>query len=202
MVLLHYETMRYLIYAPLQLLCMCVCYLTNWFVVLLANEEGELHGILRLWQTWDDTLDNPSFIRDTLPTWLDYVWHRHYEQYWITDTHNRRVYKEKLINPFSNIDKLKRYVCRVLWLYRNCGYGFAYYIFGRTIHTPIKIEQINKDCYYAQDSKGIWAYKCDSQIKGRWFWKIYLGWKIDKHNTETHRAMIATRVFIKREMKK
>ena len=191
--------MRYLIYASLQLLCMCVCYLTNWLVVLFADEEGELHGILHLWQTWDDTLDNPSFMRDTLPTWLDYNWYEHYEQYWVTDTYNRRVYKEKLIKPFCTIDKLKRYVCRVLWLYRNCGYGFAYYIFGRTIHPPIRIEQINKDCYYAQDSKGIWAYKCDSQIKGRWFWKIYLGWKIDKQNKESHRAMIATRIFIKRK---
>lgn len=183
--------MRYLIYAPLQLLCMCVCYLTNWLVVLFADEEGELHGSLRLWQTWDDTLDNPSFVRDTLPAWLDYDWYRHYEQYWVTDTYNRRAYKEKLIKPFCAIDKLKRYVCR------NCGHGFAYYIFGRTIHTPIKIEQINKDCYYAQDSKGIWAYKCDSQIKGRCFWKIYLGWKIDKQKPEIHRVMIASRILLK-----
>nr|DAT69211.1 MAG TPA: hypothetical protein [Caudoviricetes sp.] len=35
--MIHYETMRYLIYAPLQLLCMCVCYLTNWIVVLFDD---------------------------------------------------------------------------------------------------------------------------------------------------------------------
>lgn len=191
--------MRYLIYATLQLFCMFVCYLTNWLVVLFADEEGELHGILHLWQTWDDTLDNPSFMRDTLPTWLDYDWHRHYEQYWVTDTYNRRVYKEKLIKPFHAIDKLKRYVCRVLWLYRNCGYGFAYYVFGITIHPPIQITQFNKGSYYATDIKGIWAYKCDSKIFDKWYWKIYLGWKIDKQNKEAHRAMIATRIFIKRK---
>ncbi len=190
--------MRYLIYAPLQLLCMCVCYLTNWIVVLFANEEGELHGILHLWQTWDDTLDNPSFIRDTLPIWLDYDWYRHYEQYWVTDAYNRKVYKERLIKKFSIIDRFKRYICRVLWLYRNCGYGFAYYVFGRTVRPPIKIKQINRDCYYAQDSKGIWVYKCDSKIFDKWYWKIYLGWKIDEQNKEAHRAMIATRIFIKR----
>ena len=68
--------MKYLIYAPLQLLCMLICYMTNWLVVLFADERGELHRVLRLWQTWDDTLDNPAFIQ-TLPDILNYNWHEH-----------------------------------------------------------------------------------------------------------------------------
>lgn len=51
---------RYIIYLLLQLLCMVVCYLTNWLVLLFADEQGELPGLLRMWQTWDDTLDNKT----------------------------------------------------------------------------------------------------------------------------------------------
>ena len=197
---LHYETIRYLIYAPLQLLCMCVCYLTNWFVVLFANEEGELCGILRLWQTWDDTLDNPSFINDSLPKFLNYKWHSHYVQYSVIDKYNRKVYKERLIKGFTIKDRLKRYICRVLWLYRNCGYGFAYYIFGRDIIQPLQVSYGDKR-YYAVDSNGVWVFKNDSHIVGNLYWKVYLGWKIDIHSTVNHRAMIATRVFVKRKDK-
>lgn len=76
---------RYLLYAVLQILCMILCYLTNWLVVLFSDEEGELSGIFHMWQTWDDTLDNPSFINNSLPKFLNYGWHSHYEQYYVID---------------------------------------------------------------------------------------------------------------------
>lgn len=191
---------RYLLYAVLQIICMILCYLTNWLVVLFSNEEGELSGILHLWQTWDDTLDNPSFINDSLPKFLDYEWHNHYEQYSIVDKYNRKVYKERLIKGFTLKDRLKRYVCRVLWLCRNCGYGFAYYIFGRNIIQPVQVS-FKGNRYYAVDTKGSWVFKNDNHIIGNWYWKIYLGWKIDIHSTVNHRAMVATRVFVKRKDK-
>lgn len=192
--------MRYLLYAVLQIICMILCYLTNWLVVLFSDEEGELSGILHLWQTWDDTLDNPSFINDSLPKFLNYGWYSHYEKYSIVDKYNRKVYKERLIKGFTVKDRLKRYICRVLWLYRNCGYGFAYYIFGRNITQPIHVSYKDKR-YYAVDYNGVWVFKNDSHIVGNWYWKIYLGWKIDIHSTVNHRAMIATRLFVKRKDK-
>lgn len=76
---------RYLLYVVLQIICMILCYLTNWLVVLFSNEEGELSSIFHLWQTWDDTLDNPSFINNSLPKFLNYGWHSHYVQYSIID---------------------------------------------------------------------------------------------------------------------
>lgn len=39
--------MRWFLYAPLQLLIMIICYITNPIVVLFADENGELHGFLR-----------------------------------------------------------------------------------------------------------------------------------------------------------
>lgn len=190
--------MKYIIYSILQLICMVLCYLTNWLAVFFSDEEGELSGILNLWQTWDDTLDNPSFIDNSLPKFLNYDWHSHYEQYYIIDKYNRKVYKERLVKGFTVKDRLKRYVCRVLWLYRNCGYGFAYYIFGRNIIQPVHVSYDDKR-YYAVDSKGVRVFKNDSHIVGNWYWKVYLGWKIDIHSSVNHRAMIATRVFVQRK---
>lgn len=43
--------MRWFLYAPLQLLIMIICYITNPIVVLFADENGELHGFLKKWQT-------------------------------------------------------------------------------------------------------------------------------------------------------
>lgn len=37
--------MRWFLYAPLQLICMVICYITNPIVVLFADENGELHGL-------------------------------------------------------------------------------------------------------------------------------------------------------------
>ena len=31
---------RFMIYLPLQLVCMVLCHLTNWLVVLFGSEEG------------------------------------------------------------------------------------------------------------------------------------------------------------------
>lgn len=192
--------MKYLLYAPLQLLCMLICYMTNWLVVFFADENGELHGLLRLWQTWDDTLDNPAFIQK-LPAILDYDWQAHYVQTKIFDLIDcRQIYREVLIEQLSRTDKVKRYICRVLWLYRNCGYGFAYYIFGADIKQPVHTKQIRTDCYLAWDGHGHWTFKCDSKIYGYLYWKIYFGWKIQRSIEHNHRAMLATRFWF--EIKK
>ena len=50
--------MRWFLYAPLQLLIMIICYITNPIVVLFADKDGELHGFLRKWQTFDDSCDS------------------------------------------------------------------------------------------------------------------------------------------------
>lgn len=50
--------MRWFLYAPLQLLIMIICYITNPIVVLFSDENGELHGFLRKWQTFDDSCDS------------------------------------------------------------------------------------------------------------------------------------------------
>lgn len=194
--------MKYFILAPIQLFFMVICYLTNWFVVLFADENGELHGALRLWQTWDDTLDNKSFIKNSMPKFLQYDWDNYYKQSEVIDQYNRRRFTETIMRKFTTKDKIKRYFCRVAWLYRNCGYGFAYYLFGQIITPPVKLFIFNKKNYFVYEPNKnifniIWALKMESHIFGKLFWNVYLGWKINKDINYQHRAMIATRISFK-----
>jgi hypothetical protein len=182
--------MRWLLYAPLQCLCALLCYLTNWAVVLFADEQGELPGLLRLWQTWDDTLDNETDI-GRMPKWLQYDWKEHYIQGQVMERGQTR-YTEELIKPFTWREKLKRYCCRCHWLYRNNAYGFAYYVFGREIYPAYSIKA-DTDRYMIFDSVGNWAYKDQTPMRFG-HWKIYLGWKIQR-TLGRHRAMIATRIW-------
>lgn len=112
---------------------MILCYLTNWLVVLFADKNGELHGILHLWQTWDGSLDDEEYVTKNCPKLVRYDYYKHYKPYRITiDNKTKRC--ATLISPFNTKkEKIIHYLNRVCWLYRNCGYGFAYYIFGVTL---------------------------------------------------------------------
>ena len=65
----------YLIYAPLNILLMLFCYITNPIVVLFADETGELHSFLRYWQTWDDSLDPAFFVKRKVPKYTTQTCH-------------------------------------------------------------------------------------------------------------------------------
>lgn len=184
--------MKYLIYAHLQLLCMALCYLTNWLVILFADENGELPGLFRLWQTWDDTLDNATDVA-RIPAFLRYDWHEHYVQGRV-DEQGQTRYVEQLVKPFTLTERIKRYFCRVHWLCRNCSYGFAYYLFGMTARPPFHVRESNS-LYFVSGSP--WAFKCTRPISDNWRWEIYLGWKIQRRLSHPHRAMLACRLWIK-----
>lgn len=204
--------MKYFVYAPLQVICMVFCYLTNWLVVLFGTEEGQLPGFLNLWNTWDDTLDNKTDV-GRMPKFLRYTWDEHYQAYTV-QLNGRAVCRERLIKPFTMTDKIKRYCCRVHWLYRNCAYGFAYYWFGEDVFPPIPSPmyldtQENGYLIYgnrfAYPFNGVtlhgrnpWAFKCTMPINKTWRWEIYLGWKIQRRLLVPHRAMLAFRVWFKR----
>jgi hypothetical protein len=46
--------MSWLLYVCLDLIFTVLCYLTNWFVVIFADEKGQLPKVFKLWQTYDN----------------------------------------------------------------------------------------------------------------------------------------------------
>ena len=95
---------RFLIYFLADFTVNLIAYCIDPFLPLFADSEGNLPSNLRWFQTYDSTLDGkePRFIAATS---------------WLRDG-----------------DVAKNFICtyilRVMWLYRNNAYGFAYSILG------------------------------------------------------------------------
>lgn len=195
--------MNWIFYIAINIVFDLVCYLTNWLVVLFADEYGNLPKCLRWWQTYDNCLDVGWMISEgVVPKCFRYDFGKHYVYY--------PEFKEagllipgsvKIIDPnFTLKERVQRYFCRVLWLYRNNGYGFAYEVCGRDYDRyDIKVyqnyERSQQDACYmgvVQDGRSFltqtWSfYYCKKYCK--WFYiRIYLGWKI---KGLSGRAMIA-----------
>ncbi|MCQ2282381.1 MAG: hypothetical protein MJZ99_07135 [Bacteroidales bacterium] len=181
-----------------------VCYLTNPFVVLMADEQGELHGFWHLWQTWDDSLDSAYYMREVVPKWLDYDYDKHYTTYNDTDTWTALYGKTRqfsLLRPdvqWTTKERVQRYFCRVLWLYRNNAYGFLLYGLGADL-THIKWHINEQDHFFG--SVGSWltepfVYKDERRICSWLKAKVYIGWKSYPGNTEPQRCMLAYRILV------
>ena len=202
---------RYLLYLIPNFLCSIMCYLTNWFVVLFADENGELPKIFRGWQTWDDSLDVDWFVEETVPKIFRYDFNSKYERYsedasktWGEYGVNRTKLCSRL-KPgatFSIKERIQRYCCRVLWLTRNCAYGFSFLYFGALLDSKDVVYEEHSELYtYGYDKSKPWysrpfIYKNDKNIISNIRWCLFFGWKlsgtIGKHN-----AMIANRIAIR-----
>ena len=205
--------MVWALYVPLMLIIMVICYLTNPIVVLFADEEGELHGFLKYWQTWDDSLDSKFMMTEVVPKsfpFLDYGWADKYESYQDKETlkeYNKVIEKVRL-KPgatFTLKERIQRYFCRVLWLTRNCAYGFAYYMFNtegdrKDLYMAEQYETDTEEKTFAYDpTQSIlvrpWTYRFYLNVFGDFYITGYLGWKIPFWQTEgKYNAMIANRI--------
>ena len=206
--------LRYFIYLPLNLICMMLCYITNPFVVLFANEVGDLPKIFKLWQTWDGSIDDEGYLTEDCPKWCRYDFYKHYKPYRepVYGNHEKRCVE--LINPnFTTKERILRYICRVLWLTRNCGYGFAYYIFGININAKdmkkvygkyqqVKGEHRSLENWVKKDTNILLApFKIKNDLvffNNKLEFNWYMGWKVDLGLYENHRAMIANRISIRK----
>lgn len=192
---------EYVCYLPFALICHLLCWLTNPIVVLFADHNGELHGLLKLWQTWDDSLDAEYYMKECVPSCLDYGWDEHYTSYEDTDDwaaiygKKRKFSVAKPDAEWTVKQRIQRYVCRVLWLYRNSAYGFMFYLFGADL-SGAKYKLVQDNEFYCRDNAGLFCYKNEKQFCKYLRWKIYLGWKTYPGNDNPSNCMYAYRFWI------
>lgn len=200
---------RWLLYLIPSLLSTVLCYLTNWFVVLFADRDGELHGLFHLWQTWDDSL-NGEFSVECAPKFLRYDWEKHYREYKDTTQYLRSVNRDRwyatcINDNWTLWERFQRYACRVLWLMRNNAYGFAFYLLGATVAPMLSIKQSENTISVDEVYGDAWMYKNTAPIFSAFGWTVHwnnlLGWKIDTSAKFDTRSMIANRIafFFERE---
>jgi hypothetical protein len=198
--------MKWILYFPLNTFFTILCYLTNWLVTPFCDERGELHGLLRYWQTWDDSCDVEFFVKEKVPGIFRYDFDKHYQSAREYTPELDKYNRDKgcviiLDDNFTIWERIQRYFCRTLWLYRNNSYGFAFYLFGidadYTQLNERRKDYKNKDWYEIVTGRGFWCnpWKFTGQI-GWISW--YLGWKLYGWNGPT-RYMIAGRVILRKK---
>lgn len=179
-----------------------IAYLTNPIILLFADEVGNLPSWALWWANWDDHLDIDWMIYEhNVPSWAEYDFNKHYKYHSPHEaektTGKHYGYVDLLDPNFTTKERIQRYFCRLTWIYRNCGYGFSYYVTGKTINGTdiIKVrnfpnEEGNRDQYYYTDDAFMIRYE---KIWCKWFWlRIFLGWKMQSvKTTETKRCMLA-----------
>ena len=183
--------MTYIFYLILDILFTLICYVTNPVVILFSNEHGELPYSLRWWQTYDNCIDIPHTINSGVPKLFRYDFDKHYK--YTPEFKNKYAMKPgyvEILDPnFTVLEKIQRYFCRNVWLYRNTAYGFSYEVCGRYVFAE-KVKTY-VDYNYAENDKCYIAVVNDNRIflnktwsifytkkYCKWFYlRIYLGWK-------------------------
>ena len=149
-------------------------------------------------------MDVQCFVKEVVPECLRYDFDKHYRSSRETNATLASVGRDKgcveiIDGNFTNHERWQRYLCRVLWLYRNCAYGFAFYLFGRVVNgsdmTMLKFE----------DNFAVGYDKTKNIIVRPWIFyyekhhiNVFLGWKCDYTGNSPKMAMIAGRVVIRR----
>lgn len=162
--------------------------LINWWVPALADPVGNLPRRLRWFQTHDATLDGvgvgggiePRFIRAT--AWLR------------GDTGEPK-------------NAACRFLCRVLWLYRNNAYGFAYAVLGAPGPFSLAMWEgnpaaTNRAPAVAGECFQVWRSSADGKEYFRYWlvrpWgfgkclEVSIGWKI---SANSQRAQLVCRAW-------
>ena len=182
-----------------------IAYITNPIVLLFADEYGNLPAIFKWWANWDDHLDVDWMVYEHhVLKIFEYDFNRHYKYHseWeaLETIGEFRGYVDLLDPNFTIKERIQRYFCRLTWLYRNCAYGFSYYVTGVNVDGDKLIDK-NPPVYMNGQKLNIryyknWWFKDPFVVYGmiRWnpkdvswlkwtgidhqfIFKIFLGWK-------------------------
>ena len=186
---------KWVLYAIVDLLFNIIAYLTNPIIVLFATETGELPSIFYWWANWDDGLDVDWMVYEHhVPSWAEYDFNKHYKYVdeWEAEQvigHHHGFVIPKDMN-FTLKERFQRYVCRLCWIYRNCAYGFSYYITGINVDEKDIVKTVDEKGYLFYQTDYGFCFKYDRPSFGSHYWKIFLGWKFQNvHGVE--RCMLA-----------
>ena len=193
---------KWILYTIVDILFNIIAYLTNPFVLLTANDVGEMPPFLdRYWNNHDDHLDIDWMIDEGhVPKIFRYDFHRHYKYHDPYEaeqiTGEYRGYVDLLDPNFTLWERVQRYFCRLIWLYRNNAYGFSYYVTGIDINADDveKIKTEEKDGYTWYVTDYAFCYKDERPSFFGMKWDNYVGWKFKSIDHPTERCMLAVRI--------
>lgn len=170
-------------------------FLVNWWAPLLADPSGNLPRWLRWFQTHDATLDGVGTGGGIEPRFIAFT-------RWFRD------------GDGTPVNALARFICRVLWLYRNNAYGFSYSVLGAQgpfwlLHQSGNSDATNRAPAVAGECFQVW-YRADDLTDYFRYWKVLpwgfgkclevsIGWKI---HAKSERAQLVFRAWPLRAFEK
>lgn len=184
--------------AIIDILFNVICYVTNPFVLLFADELGNLPHIFRWWENWDDHIDVEWMVTEHhVPSWAEYDFDRHYRYYTPQEAEQtigvHRGYVILLDPCFTRKERIQRYICRLVWIYRNCGYGFSYWVTGIDVNEADIVKKVDEYGHIFYVTDDAFCYKDERPSFGAFHWDNYVGWKF-RHCKGTQRCMLACRI--------
>ena len=181
---------KWLLMVPVNIFFILLAFLTNWIVCFFADENGELPGFLKMWQTYDNNLDSEFFVKEKVPKFLRYDFDKHYRTRRRWDSVNNIDYDyTEIIDPvFTKWEKVQRYFCRVGWIMRNPAYGFAFFLLGTVYRGNDNViisnyRDENRSLFFSYNKSNQSAWDGPFCIHFEWRYsktrrfKMYLGWK-------------------------
>lgn len=163
---------RFFIFVLLDIVMNIVGYIFNPIFALFVNSDAQLPHLLSWFQTYDADADGIGHNGSVEPRF-------------VASTMSLRAADTSPKNIFC------RYLCRVIWMYRNNAYGFSYYVLGAPsgLHGFETVGSVPADRYPAKEGKSITTavalngktYFQLRYVKSRGNGKCYeanIGWKL------------------------
>ena len=192
---------KWFLLAIVDVLFNIVCYLTNPFVLLLADDVGNLPAIFKWWENWDDHLDIDWMVDEHhVPSFAEYDFHKHYKYHPPEEAEQiigeYRGYVDLLDGRFTLKERFQRYVCRLWWLWRNNAYGFSYYVTGMDVYKAdvVTVKTVDVDGYTWYVTDYAFCYKDERHSFGSHHWDNFVGWKMQNVTHDVERCMLAFRI--------
>jgi hypothetical protein len=169
------------------------CYILAPIVALFVTRSPRLDVVKRLGKRKvlleRDNLIRPFILFQTHDNAVDEWWYGVYNvDHWFKFAKN---WQQENYDESSFI----RYYCRLMWLWRNCAYGWLYLLFSRPKEASGKITEKGNENY------GFWyklqrfkkSFQLEAHIPlGKRYLSINIGWKAHK---ETERLLYANRII-------
>lgn len=183
--------MTFILYAFAEILANIIAYLTNPIICLFANEVGQLPKALRYWQTYDNPLDIQWMVEEVVPELFRYDFRKHYEYHreMSGSTYCLPGYVTLIDPKFTLKERIQRYFCRLMWMYRNTAYGFSYEVLSKAPYVH-NLEVVKSYFYFSDDQLSFVRDKTSKwydptfkiYYKKPWckffYLRVYLGWKL------------------------
>lgn len=168
---------RWILYFIPSFVIEFICYFLAPFVALFITQETRTDRVKRLGNQQvtmlRDYLVKPLYYFQTHDNAVDEWWYGAYNESWWNQDWTQATYDSS---------RIMRWFCRVMWLWRNCGYGFLYNWLSVPVEPLVKVcEKGTEQSFWYRLEKYENSFKLELTIPiFSHYYSMNIGWKEHK----------------------